>query len=124
MLNKTAVGFPVVQYLYKMSSELPDDGLRDKYLRLRKILTHFRSHSKGALAKFADKVDHDRVAGKGVCQAVLRKLIEDGVLHKEGLFYFVDQEAFNAKLGVSWIDLRTGVITEKLVGYLSLVRLD
>jgi hypothetical protein len=92
--------------------------LREKYLRLRKILTHFRSHSKGALAKYRDKVENPRVAGNPAGEAVLRRLITDGVLVLENPMYFLQQEQVHAHLGITWPELRKGIISDKLLQYL------
>jgi hypothetical protein len=46
-------------------------GVKEKHLKLRKILTHFRSHSRGAMAKLRAKVENERVAGNEVGRPVL-----------------------------------------------------
>jgi hypothetical protein len=81
--------YPLVQHARQKEKPPQDPLLREKYLRLRKILTHFRSHSKGALAKYRDKIDNPRVAGNPIGHAVLDRLLRDGVLRIDGTFYFL-----------------------------------
>jgi hypothetical protein len=38
--------FPLVKYARSRDVVLPAPGVRERYLKLRKILTHFRSHTK------------------------------------------------------------------------------
>jgi hypothetical protein len=111
--------FPLVQHAKQRAKAPQDPALRDKYLRLRKILTHFRSHSKGALAKYRDKIENPRVAGNRVGSAVLERLVRDGVLIIEGPLYFLDPNSLDELLGISWPELRKGGLSEKLLRYLT-----
>lgn len=63
--------------------------------------------------------EHERVAGNPMGAKVLERLVKDEILYKEGNFYFVRPAEISTYLGVSWTDLRDGVITEKLVKYLT-----
>ncbi len=110
--------YPLIQHAEQKAKAPQDTALREKYLRLRKILTHFRSHSKGALAKYREKVENPRVAGNPVGEAVLRRLVSDGVLALENPLYFLQQEQVHAHLGITWPELRKGVISDKLLQYL------
>jgi hypothetical protein len=110
--------YPLVKYV-KQKEIIPNaDGVRDKYLKLRKILTHFRSHSKGTMAKLRDKVEHERIAGNDVGRPVLQRLVNDGILVPEGIFYFLEPANVDRLLGVSWMRLREGETNQKLVAYL------
>ena len=110
--------YPLVQYAQKRSIVPQDPALREKYLRFRKILSHFRSHSKGSMGKYRDKVENPRVAGNAVGSAVLSKLVNDGVLVLEGPMYFLQPDKVHYFIGVSWPDLRKGNTSEKLLQYL------
>jgi hypothetical protein len=110
--------YPLVQHAELRSKPPQDAALREKYLRLRKILTQFRSHSKGALAKYRDKIENPRVAGNPIGQAVLGRLVRDGVLRIDGRMYFLQPEQFDAHLGITWPELRKGGSSEKLSQYL------
>lgn len=92
--------------------------MRNKYLRLRKILTHFRSHSKSALAKYRDKIENERVAGNVTGRAILDRLLKDSVLRLEGKLYFLQPERVHEHLGISWPELRNGQTSKKLLQYL------
>lgn len=116
--DKEAYQYPLIKYI-KTGVVLPTAGnVNLKYLKLRKILTHFRSHSRGTLAKLRAKIENERVAGNEVGKPVLDRLKQDGVLVLDGKFYFLQPANLDKFLGVSWMRLREGEIPEKLVEYL------
>jgi hypothetical protein len=110
--------YPLVKYIKERKSLPTADGVRAKYLKLRKILTHFRSHSKGTMAKLRAKVDNERVAGNDIGMPVLERLLQDGILFPSGAFYFLQPANVDKFLGVSWTRLREGEVNQKLVEYL------
>jgi hypothetical protein len=110
--------YPCRQYAQK-KRELPSDSsLRQKYLRLKRILLEFRSHGRGSLARYKGKIEDERVLRNPTGHAVLRQLLADKVLTLEGNFYFLQSEGVSQHLGVSWIDLKKDQISDKLLGYL------
>jgi hypothetical protein len=110
--------YPLVKYIKTREVLTTAHGVGAKYLKLRKILTHFRSHSRGTMAKLRAKVENERVAGNDVGRPVLERLIRDGILVPEGSFYFLEPANVDRFLGVSWMRLREGDVNQKLVEYL------
>ncbi len=121
--DMSGLQFPLVQHAQLRTKVPQDQSLREKYLRLRKILTHFRSHSRNALAKYREKVENPRVAGNPIGRAVLARLVQDGVLRIQGPHYFLQPERVDTHLGISWPDLRKGTTTDKLLHYLRSIEL-
>jgi hypothetical protein len=111
--------YPLANHLRRVQVPPQDPLLSEKYRRLRKILVHFRSHSRGSLAKYREKIDNERVAGNDTGQAVLQRLLKDKILTIDGSFYFLQPKNVDVHLGVSWVDLNSGFISDKLLGYLS-----
>lgn len=117
-----SLSYPIAQFVRKKES-LPDDSLlTEKYLRIKRILMEFRSHSKGALKKYKDKIDHERVLRNDVGKAILKQLLADDILSESESFYCLDPEMINKHLGISWQDLRRGMPSEKLLNYLRLIQ--
>lgn len=116
--DRAGLTYPVIQYVEERETFSRDASLKEKYLRLRRILVHFRSHGKGALAKYRHKIEHERVLKNAVGQAILERLLEDGILTRDGSFYFLQPQNVDKHLGVSWIDLRKGRTSAKLEQYL------
>jgi hypothetical protein len=114
--------YPLVKYASKRELLPTANGVRAKHLKLRKILTHFRSHSRGSMAKLRAKVENERVAGNDVGRPVLERLVTDGILLPEGNFYFLEAAKIDHFLGVSWMRLREGEINQKLVEYLQSIK--
>jgi hypothetical protein len=117
--DTSGLQYPLIQYTKKKRHAPKDPIIREKYLRLRKILTHFRSHSKGAMAKYRDKIENERVAGNPIGQAILSRLVSDDVLTLRDPLYFIQTGQVDKLLGISWTDLRQGIVNDKLIEYLS-----
>jgi hypothetical protein len=82
---------------------------------------HFRAHGKEKLAKYKHKIEHERVLRNETGWAILRQLVQDGILTPSGKFYFLQPENVDRHLGVSYIDLRKGRTSDKLLQYLKAV---
>ena len=54
--------------------------------RFRKFVISFRSHSKGALKRFARKLEHERMT-KGTGRAVLKHMLTTGIVSTDGSMY-------------------------------------
>ncbi|SDG38045.1 hypothetical protein [Roseospirillum parvum] len=85
--------------------------------RFRKFIISFRSHSKGSLARFKDKIEHARMT-KGVGQSVLDSLVENGVLYLEGPMYFLDPGVLTDKVGASYHDCVRRQYSRKTVDFI------
>jgi len=114
--------YPLVKYVKKREILPAADGVGAKHLKLRKILTHFRSHSRGTMAKLRAKVENERVAGNDVGRPVLERLVKDGILVPDGRFYFLEPANVDKFLGVSWVRLKEGDVNKKLVEYLQSIK--
>ena len=113
--------YPLAKYVQKTERTITDPELAEKYLRLRRILLHFRSHSRGGLAKYRNKIEHERILRNDVGRRVLDRLVREGVLRANPKFYFVEQDQFSAKLGVTWQQLRHHQSTKQLEAFLKRV---
>lgn len=112
------ISYPAVQYVQKVAAPPADPLFSQKYFRLKRILMEFRSHSKGALARYQRKIEHERVLKNEVGRRVLDKLVRDGILELRGKFYYLDLEKLSTHTGVSWQILRTGAVPPQLEAYI------
>lgn len=118
LTDRTGLTYPVIQYVEEKKVFTHDPLLKEKYLRLRRILVNFRSHSRGSLARYKGKIDHERVLKNEIGHAILKRLLKDGILTSDGSFYFLQPESVDQHLGVTYIDLRKGRTSLKLEQYL------
>lgn len=102
---------------HRQCEAIEDPLLREKYMKLRKIIVLFRSHSKGRMARFKDKIENKRVSG-GIGKNVLDELIDTGVLYLEDKFYFIDPDKIHSELGVSYNEIRLRKTTNKTIDFL------
>ncbi|WP_331640396.1 hypothetical protein [Luteibacter sp.] len=87
--------------------------------RLRSILTAFRSHSKGSMQRFADKMEHSRMVKDARGQALLDALLADGILSlvKDSTFYVLNAEKMGETLGVNYQALQKQQYTAQSDAY-------
>lgn len=119
--DRSGLTYPSIQYVEDRKAPFLDLLLKEKYLRLRRILVHFRSHSKGALAKYRPKIEHERVLKNALGESILKRCLRDKILRLDGSFYFLEPDAVNTHLGISYDDLSKGRTSDKLVQYLQSV---
>ncbi|MEI6749678.1 MAG: hypothetical protein WCM93_11005 [Bacteroidota bacterium] len=98
-----------------------DPLLKEKYLKLSKIISLFRSHSKGRMARFKEKIEDERVTGYSFGKNVLASLVKNKVLYLEGKFYFIDPIKIHEQLGVSYNEIRLREINEKTIEFLKTI---
>jgi hypothetical protein len=118
VVSREGMGYPCVLHVMQKQEAISDPALKEKYLRLKRILEHFRSHSRDSMARFQPKIENERVAGSAVGQAVLKQLLQDQILYLQGNFYFLRPQKIDEFLGVTWVDLRKGRTSPKLLHYL------
>lgn len=89
--------------------------------RLRKILTAFRSHSKGALVRLAAKIHSSRMTKDTRGIALVERLKEDKILvpFDAGKFYRLDPDLMGKTLGVGYQALAQSQFTPESDSYLA-----
>jgi len=113
------LGYPLAKHAEQASLLPIDTNVKERYLRLRRILILFRSHSKGGMARYRDKIDHVRVLKNDIGHAVLDALLESGILTIVDKFYHVDSDKLASILDITWNDLRQYKTSPRLNEFLS-----
>lgn len=111
--------FPFGDYLVDSGISKLDPLLIEKYLRLRKILMLFRSHSKGVMAKYRDKIEHKRVLRNEMGEKVLELLVKSKVLYHDTTFYYWEPDVAHEQLGITYLDLKRKIINQKTIDFLN-----
>jgi hypothetical protein len=115
-------GAPVYPW-NKYAVEVPSapDDVTFMRRRLRRILTAFRSHSKGALVRLAAKIDQRRMTKDARGVALLDKLKADQIIvpFDAGKFYRLNQDLMGKVLGVGYHDLAQQRFTPESDSYLA-----
>lgn len=83
-----------------------DPRTGDALRALRRLTMAFRSHSKGQLARFKDKIEHARMLKGDIGSKVLAKLVGDDVIRLKGHMYYLDPDALGAVVGTSFLDVK------------------
>jgi hypothetical protein len=110
---------PWVSFVTEVPTAPPDIDFMRR--RLKKILTAFRSHSKGSLVRLAAKIDHSRMTKDARGRALVSRLISDKILtaFDAGKFYVLDPDRMGLLLGVTYQGLNLQRFTEKSDAYLA-----
>src|SRR6185312_10023612 len=69
-----------------------DEALRG----LRRLILAFRSHSRGRLARFQDKIEHRRITKGALGVAIRERMLRDKILTLEGNMYFLNPVALGS----------------------------
>jgi len=120
VLWPAAMTYPWVQFAAVAGPAVPEN-IHDALLRLRKLVLAFRSHSKGRLARFKDKIEHARMTKGDLGVAIRRQLIKDGVLTLEGEMYFLNPNALGATVGATYRDLNFKQFNDRVRDYVSAI---
>lgn len=96
-----------------------DPRLDEALRRFRKIIIAFRSHSKGNLARYKYKIEHARMT-KGSGQAVLDRMIQDGIISLRGAMYYLDPDVLGSLTGATYGDCMNRQFSERTLKYVSL----
>jgi hypothetical protein len=76
-----------------------DEALR----RFRKIVMAFRSHSKGSLARYKYKIEHERMT-KGSGKKILALMLSENIISLNGSMYFLDPVRLGERVGATYVD--------------------
>jgi hypothetical protein len=100
-----SASYPWSTFAATMQQE-EDPQTADALRALRRFIMAFRSHSKGQLARFQDKIDHARMLKGSVGTALRDKLIKDKVINLKGTMYYLEPNVLGELVGVSFLDVK------------------
>jgi len=119
---ESQASYPLQKFFNRLTKSSGDPLMRTKYLRARRIMMEFRSHSKGALAKFEDKIQHQRVLKDQLGKNVLKQLLKEGVLTHISPMYYIDPAKHAEIIGLTYQQIRMQQSSPKLEAFLSRVQ--
>lgn len=107
----------IVRENQKLKCESED--IRQKYIKLRKIIICFRSHSKGSMARYKGKIGSSRLIGSDMGPIVLNSLIESGIIDdSDNIMYFLNRDKLSEVLGVTYDEIKSNKLTPKISSFL------
>lgn len=96
--------------------EIEDPRLDEALRRFRKFVTAFRSHSKGQLARYQDKIEHARMT-KGTGLEVLNLLKNEKILTLSGSMYLLDADRLGAVADVTYAECAARKFNPKTIAF-------
>jgi len=119
LCREHTLSYPLRNYVQENKINRNYSDLSDAYLILRRILLAFRSHSKGSLARYKDKIEHKRILKGELGKRILEKLLSKQILISKGNFYHINPSKLSEELDASWEDLKRYNRSEKILVFLS-----
>lgn len=119
ILTNAHLYFPFARYRKNPKINASDDEeFYDKYQKMRRTIMNFRSHSRGSLAKYKEKIDN-RIGCTDLGKRVVDGLLKEGIMVDKGRMYFINEDVMAEKLGLNYNDLRTYEVNDKIKKFLN-----
>lgn len=112
---------------YFSSSDIPGDfneEFKTAFVKLRKILITFRSHSKGTMARYKWKINDARISGHDVGKLLIEKLLKTGIIEDKGIMYYLNRDKTAKLLGLTFDKLKTTLPTPQMAKFINEVIAD
>jgi hypothetical protein len=99
-------------------SQIENPRLNEALRRFRKFIVSFRSHSKGSLARYRHKIEHERMT-KGAGQSVLDLLVQSKILSLDipRSMYFLDPNKLAEVAGANYADTMAQQFSDKTITF-------
>lgn len=119
MITGGQVSFPFKDYSRKsFATNSKDKQLFEAFGKLRRMILMFRSHSKGVLARYCEKIDN-RIGKSPMGKALIDGLMKNGVLYTDNVMYYINISKFGEVLGAKYDDIRSSELNEKTMNFLN-----
>lgn len=119
IFTSSTLPYPFSEYKETYQFVLQNDKeISEAFTKFRRMILMFRSHSKGALARYCSKIDN-RIAKTNTGRLLLKKLLEEKVIYTDQTYYYINYERFASVIGVKYDEIRSCNINEKTRLFLS-----
>jgi hypothetical protein len=89
------------------------------FVKLRKILITFRSHSKGSMTRCKGKIDDFRISGHDYSKPLIEKLLNQRIIEEKGIMYFLNREETANQLGLTFNKLQATTPTPQMAQFIN-----
>ena len=111
--------YPFIRYYSGLSDKDKEISTYNIYYqKLRRTLLMFRSHSKGVLARYKDKINN-RIGTSAQGQKVISALTSSGIMYEDSIMYYLDSDKMADKLGVKYDDIQAAVINPQVAEFIN-----
>lgn len=118
VICKNKLSYPFVIFQQDNEQQNIPENIIEKYQKMRRVFLMFRSHSKGDLARYKEKIDN-RIGNSDIGKRVINALLNKGIIYSKEIMYFVDTDKMALELGVKYNDIRSSIINDKIKRFLS-----
>lgn len=124
IITDSSVFFPFNDFWRKPQKvSASEKQLYEAFGKLRRMILMFRSHSKGVLARYCEKIDN-RIGKSPLGKALIEGLVKEGVLYSDNIMYYINSNKFAEVLGAKYDDIRSSEMNEKTVKFLESLKFN
>ena len=98
-----ALAYPWTDFVVEFMSDDDDPRVTEALRRLRKFVIEFRSHGRGALARFRGKIENPKMV-KGTGRCILDQMRNEQIVYLKGAMYYLDPGRLKWQTGVTYAD--------------------
>lgn len=100
-----------------MPVDASEEQLYEAFGKLRRMILMFRSHSKGVLARYCEKIDN-RIGKTPLGKTLIEGLMQKGVIYTDNTMYYIEITRFGEVLGAKYDDIRLSEMNDKIKAFL------
>lgn len=96
-----------------MPVDASEEQLYEAFGKLRRMILMFRSHSKGVLARYCEKIDN-RIGKTPLGKTLIEGLMQKGVIYTDNTMYYIEITRFGEVLGAKYRIRGTGTFIQAI----------
>ena len=100
-----------------VSVDSSEEVLYEAFGKMRRMILMFRSHSKGVLARYCEKIDN-RIGKTQLGKTLIDGMMHKGVIYTDNTLYYIDIAKFGEVLGAKYDDIRSSEMNDKIKEFL------
>ena len=118
IISDAQIYFPFNDYSKNhVPVDASEEQLYEAFGKLRRMILMFRSHSKGVLARYCEKIDN-RIGKTPLGKTLIEGLMQKGVIYTDNTMYYIEITKFGEVLGAKYDDIRSSEMNDKIKAFL------
>lgn len=118
-----ASAYPWTNFVSVEDESQGNGDSQEKLRGFRRLVLAFRSHGKGRLARFRDKIEHIRITKGAIGVAIRERLMRDGILSIEHDMYFLNPSVLGKVVGATYQDLKLKRFNDQVRQYVAAIHI-
>lgn len=96
-----------------------EPNIHDALGGLSRLVMAFRSHGRGTLGRYKDKIEHARMTKGVLGEAIRERLLRDQILSLQGNIYILDPDKLGSTVGATYQDMKLKNFSQHVRDYVA-----